>query len=374
VISTQVRLPLSDLFWIWRALALGSGGIDAVLTGSRRFVLLRGDNGAVLPALPDEWADAVVTDPPAGIGFMGRDWDSDKGGRDPWVAWLAGVMRECLRVLKPGGHALVWALPRTAHWTAWALEDAGFEVRDKVMHLFGSGFPKGHDVSKAIDKDLGTFDQRRKVREVVLNDTRVVRPGFSSAKYSGEAVGPAPKRVVEITEPASEEARRWSGWNTTLKPGGEDWILARKPLATTVSKNVVRYGTGAINVGACRYEGDRWPTNVVLSDGAIDELGEDARFFPRFLYCAKPSTRERNAGLRDDNPHPTVKPVALMRWLCRLVAPPGGVVLDPFAGSATTGVGALLEGFRFVGVEREPDYAEVAEARLRHAETEVASG
>jgi DNA modification methylase len=485
--------------------------------------------------------DSLVTDPPAGISFMGKDWDSNKGGRKEWIAWLTEVMSECARVLKPGAHGLIWAIPRTSHWTATAAEDAGFEIRDVVTHLFGSGFPKSLNVEKA------------------------------------------------------GAGKKWSGWGTALKPASEHWILVRKPLSEkTVAKNVLKWGTGGINVDGCRIEGDmsghvrkdhtsksdsvgygsaswqkkgtpqlggRFPANLVLSHtpycsedqcdiecaiqaldkqsgandssmltkaacgpaktkavatfagkktesksgslsidgfgsrltaqfltdtisitktgtcltisfpiwnaskrtpigtciietekttesfeaksiasvsvaangkcsivsandplapikgtarivfGNISESGETriattgtlttATTAPgpsRFFYCAKISSSERNAGLEGmpkkslamsggaqaaakrgeeykgnsgmnrthvrENHHPTVKPQKLMRYLCRMITPPGGTVLDPFMGSGSTGLAALSEGFKFIGVEREAEYHKIAEARI----------
>jgi SAM-dependent methyltransferase len=168
----------------------------------------------------------VVTDPPSGIAFMGKDWDTDKGGRDAWVAWLASVLAECRRVLKPGGHALVWALPRTSGWTHRAIEDAGLDVRDCITHLFGSGFPKSLDVGKAIDRAADAE------REVVGIDP--YRAALFAKTQHGEYVSPngwsAGNRSAAITAPATEDAARWDGWGTALKPSSEMWYLARKPL------------------------------------------------------------------------------------------------------------------------------------------------
>lgn len=324
----------------------------------KAWTLKHGDCAELLAALPMESVDALVTDPPAGIGFMGKTWDADMGGRDVWIAWLKAIMRSALRVLKPGGHALVWALPRTSHWTATALEDAGFEVRDVLVHLFGTGFPK----------------------------------------HQG-----------------------------ALKPAAEHWILCRKPLIGTVAGNVAKWGTGGLNIDGCRIESaerlvrppvqrfdnnaygkglgsgtqtepsGRWPANVLLDESAAAELDAQTegtraskpsntgtRFKPtgmfpidsepvrhddsggasRFFYVAKPSRKERG----DGNVHPTVKSTALMRWLCRLITPPGGTVLDPFAGSGSTGVACLAEGFRFIGFEREAEYMAIAKKRIAGAE------
>jgi hypothetical protein len=189
-----------------------------------------------LPSLADASVDSLVTDPPAGIGFMGHRWDSSRGGGDVWVRWLAGVMRECGRVLKPGAHAVVWALPRTSHWTATALDDAGFEVRDVVHHIFGTGFPKSLNVPRAIDAQLGKGMNRPLGRGGRAGSKR--RPGGYGlgAEYSATpAVTPA--------------AKRWDGWGTALKPAAEHWILARRPLVGTVADNAVAHGTGASIIG-----------------------------------------------------------------------------------------------------------------------------
>lgn len=438
------------------------------------FKIVQGDAFRVLEWAADNSVDALVTDPPAGISFMGKTWDADKGGRDHWIAWLRRIMQECYRVMKPGAHGVVWALPRTSHWTATALEDAGFEIRDVITHVFGSGFPKSLDVSKAIDKAAGAE------REVVGTKKRSQNVGEGwdrpwrqkqMAELGGSGMAEFP-----ITAPATDDAKRWSGWGTAIKPASEHWLLIRKPLSErNVAANVLKWGTGAINIDGCRV-GDnagwsypngrggkgcfgrdsleanlstpmeaskgRFPANLIVSGSARDVLDEQtkdtragkpsigsrrggrslfgnaggtagvpvghdtgdvsgaSRFFadcadyPPFLYCAKPSRREKNAGCEgmpervvgtwggeeDDlsdghkstipraNHHPTVKPVKLMRYLCRLITPPGGTVLDPFAGSGTTGVAAILEGFRFIGIEREAEYVEIARARIEHAQ------
>jgi hypothetical protein len=426
-----------------------------------RWAIHHGDALATLRTMPTASVDAIVTDPPAGIGFMNAAWDKDKGGRDAWIAWLAEVFTEARRVAKPGAHALVWALPRTSHWTATGLEDAGWELRDRVAHLFGTGFPKSHNLD-------GDHD----------------------------------------------------GWGTALKPAVEDWHLARAPFSGTVAANVAAHGTGALHIDACRigyaseddkrletrgvhvggaYQhaaGDsfkkdvnvvaavnhagRWPAHLVLShnedcvplgtakvkaapawndnrppstftgaatsevhhaDGDGTETVErwecsagcavamldaqagereshgggganpggggfqngaggayrpiakgDSGGASRFFFCAKPSTAERELGLDgftattvDDgrkttndtaylrdatqrrNIHPTVKSVALMRWLMRLITPPNGLVLDLFTGSGTTGIASMCEGFRFVGCEAEAPFAAIARARIAFA-------
>lgn len=192
-----------------------------------------------------ESVDSVVTDPPAGISFMGKGWDSDKGGRDSWIRWMTDVALECFRILKPGGYALVWALPRTSHWTATAWEDAGFEVRDRIAHVFGSGFPKSADVSKHVDRMAGA------TREVVGVHRRHGGGSEHSGSMSGGPLGTASE--LPLTAPATEAAHQWAGWGTALKPAVEDWWVFRKPLGErTVAANVLRHGTGAINIDACR--------------------------------------------------------------------------------------------------------------------------
>jgi hypothetical protein len=210
-------------------------------------MIFKGDSLEVLKSFPADSVDSLVTDPPAGISFMGKGWDSDKGGREGWVTWMTEVMAECFRVLKPGAHGLVWAIPRTSHWTATALENAGFEVRDVVTHLFGTGFPKSLDISKAIDKAAGA--ERPIVGRAVYGDGHV-QNSHESMGYGGNEDG---ADVRAITAPATDAAREWQGWGTALKPASEHWILVRKPLGEkTVAANVLRHGTGGINIDGCR--------------------------------------------------------------------------------------------------------------------------
>ena len=302
---------------------------------TRRWHLALDDCREFLCGLPDGCADAVVTDPPAGINFMGRAWDRFSG-RAAFVTFMTDVMAECLRVLKPGGHAFVWALPKTAHWTTWAVEDAGFEIRDVVVHLFGQGMPK----SLAL-----------------------------------------------------------------LKPAAEHWILARKLLTSTVAANVLAHGTGSLNIDACRVDGGRHPANVVLDEVAAEALDLQSGILTsgamasgtvravrdgvvygklgpiattqdivassggasRFFYVGKASTKDKTSDGLIDNDHPTPKNTALMRWLCRLVTPPGGLVVDPFTGSGSTGVACALEGFQFLGVDADPVSDNTSLHRIAHA-------
>jgi hypothetical protein len=408
-----------------------------------RLELHNNDCLEVLKSLDSDSLDSLVTDPPAGISFMGKDWDGNKGGRDAWVKWLTEILQECYRVLKPGAHGLVWALPRTSHWTATALEDAGFEVRDVVTHLFGSGFPKSLDVSKAIDKSAGAT---REVLATLPAGSGPLKTGHVNKSGGGMSIGTERSPELKITAPATDEAKQWQGWGTALKPAAEHWILVRKPLGEkTVAANVLKHGTGALNIDASRVatadviattvnndirggrlcEGEqrnpastyqqsllgRFPANLVLShnddcddtcttecavaaldaqsgvsksqvrkvkpgermrastnhganefnrvEGGVNDLGGASRFF----YVAKASRKDKGVG----NSHPTPKSTTLMEYLIRLVTPPGGVVLDPFAGSGSTGVAAKRLGFGFVGVEREQEYFEVAQNRLEEA-------
>ena len=210
--------------------------------------LHQGDALEFLRGLPSRSADSMVTDPPAGIGFMGREWDKDKGGREQWIEWLSAIMVEARRVLKPGSHALVWALPRTSHWTALALERAGFELRDSLHHVFGTGFPKSLDISKAIDREAGA--EREPGSPGVYSSRRPRRDVKSSGTYS-DGVGDFGSSL--ITAPATPEVQRWDGWGTALKPAHEVWWLARVPVeAGSIARQVLETGTGAVNVSGCR--------------------------------------------------------------------------------------------------------------------------
>ena len=401
---------------------------------------------------------------------MGRAWDSWVPGPEVW--------RECLRVLKPGGHVLAFAGTRTVDLMALALRLAGFEIRDALAWHYGSGFPKSLDVSKVVDAhergrlvarkiayfmgdrgmtaadlaaraglasassvldwtvgghvpsdanwlriktalDIGSDEEAAYEREVLS-----FRPG-ADRRGDETVLGLGHSGAVAITAPATAAAREWSGWGTALKPSWEPIILARKPLAGTVAANVLEHGAGALNVNGCRVEAPtagRWPPNAVLvhpphCDGdrngrgcvegcPVGEMGRqsgeshmpaivsDSGTAARFFYQAKASRAEREAGVGGElravadvtgrrpgsaglknpasgigsmprrNHHPTVKPVDLMRWLVRLVTPPGGTVLDPFTGSGTTGCACAVEGFGFIGIEREPEYADIARQRV----------
>ena len=447
--------------------------------------LLQGNNLELLKQLPDNSVDAVVTDPPYGLGkepdalAMLRDWletghHDVKGRGFMGKAWDAFVpqpqqWREIYRVLKPGGHVLAFAGTRTQDLMALGLRLAGFEIRDLVAWVYSTGFPKSLDVSKAIDKAAGA--EREVIGEKTFADgskARKTQMLGGNATFSDEV---SRKTNLVVTAPATEAARQWQGWGTALKPALEPITVARKPLEGTVAENVLKWHTGAVNVDGCRvaipasdkknydanmacheryadgrerigaYEGGwkanqeaikntgaRWPANLI-HDGSeeVTELFPDSKTkriekpchepeitghkwgtmqgnrgargydgegsAARFFYCAKVSTSERNEGLdslpdkewkndgaavpqRDDRPfnpsknnHPTVKPIALMRYLCRLITPPGGVVLDPWMGSGSTGKAAKLEGFDFIGMEMDKGYFDIACARTGYKET-----
>jgi DNA modification methylase len=500
-----------------------------VVGGARVFA---GDCREALKALPDNSVDSIVTDPPYELNFMNRKWDNTG------IAYDVTVWAECLRVLKPGGHILAFGGSRTWHRLAVAVEDAGFEIRDNIAWIYGSGFPKSLDVSKAIDKsdakverrardlrfvnwmrstglrateinniigksDVGShylrldqpvvatadlFDKLRPYLpevpediERLVFDRTVESKNFAEREVIGQkmsgiadknekgrhTIGASKAVQVDVTVPATFEAKKWQGWGTALKPAHEPIVVGRKPLTGTVAENVLAWGVGGLNIDGSRIgaqPGDvkpvlgtkrsggilgassarenpsephvqgRWPANVIFDEvtaGLLDEqsgvsksatgvtvssptaLGQgtgwnahqnrpvefqnyaDSGGASRFFYVAKASKRDRNEGLEeleaqrhadrivDDGPggenprnrtntpkqnfHPTVKPTALMRYLIKLVTPPGGTVLDPFTGSGSTGKAALLDGFGFVGVELTEEYLPIIEGRLRWA-------
>lgn len=432
--------------------------------------------------------DAIVTDPPYELGFMGKGWDSTG------IANSVPMWAEALRVLKPGGHLLAFSGTRTYHRMVCAIEDAGFEIRDQLQWIYGSGFPKSLDVSKAIDKsDAAKVRLARRFRftkwmrstgltpkrvdeltgttmghhltthptqpavatraqfealrphiavevpawvEQLVDERTVESENFKAREVVGQRMtgigtgGGATAFIGDgsrnVTVAHSTEAQQWEGWGTALKPAHEPIVLSRKPLAGTVAANVLAWGVGALNIDASRVGGDRWPANI-LHDGSDEVIAafpdaggqqgdlsgqsegrvsrgvygdmprarehaariELDKSAARFFYCAKASKADRDEGLEgfvpattSDGPavaadnayqrgkteraniHPTVKPTALMRYLCRLVTPPGGLVLDPFAGSGSTGKAAHLEGFQFIGFEQSAEYAAIAAARI----------
>ena len=407
--------------------------------------------------------DSVVTDPPYELGFMGKSWDSTG------IAFQKETWELAFQLLKPGGHLLAFSGSRTYHRMAVAIEDAGFEIRDQIMWLYGSGFPKSLDVSKAIDNVLG------KKRTIIGKQPTQIGTHLKSKEGPGKGGNkPAVKNRYTgnvLGGPVSSEAQEWEGWGTALKPAHEPVVMARKPVSEkTIAENVLKHGTGGINIDDCRIElseGDdprlggkgsfktdkagkdvyslgyrgeetatselgRFPANV-MHDGSEEvvrefpftksgrsnnnaEKGEPGDITPmrrgtlvsrnddgsaaRFFYCPKVSKSERNRGLdgfeekqtssmsgrRDPhnmekskidndvtgrfvttrkNIHPTVKPIELMKYLCRLVTPKAGTVLDPFMGSGSTGMAAKDEGFDFIGIEKEEKYFEISNSRIK---------
>jgi len=323
------------------------------------YTLHTGDCRDVMATLPAESVDAIVCDPPYGLSFMGKGWDHGVPGVDFWV--------EALRVLKPGGHLIAFGGTRTYHRLAVAIEDAGFEVRDCLMWLYGSGFPKSLDVSKAMDKQAGAEREVVGVKENSFGR----KPGGGDGWDEAITGGQSSNHIFNITAPNTDLAKQWHGWGTALKPAYEPAILARKPLRGTVADNVAQWGTGGLNIDGCRVgdEGGRWPANVILDEEAAAALDEQSGGASRFFYTAKASRSEREAGLdgveaQRANHHPTVKPIALMRYMIRLVAPRGAVVLDPFMGSGSTGCAAMVEGMQFIGIDITPEYVDIARRRL----------
>lgn len=412
--------------------------------------LMQGDNIESLKKLPDNSIDSVVSDPPYGLSFMGKKWDYDVPSVDFW--------KEVYRVLKPGGHVLSFGGTRTYHRMVVNIEDAGFEIRDQIQWLYGSGFPKSLNIGKVVDKLEGNERED-------LGRNPAARPCSDTGNYETNTKWKTPPRP-NITKGTSS----YEGWGTALKPANEPICVARKPLSEkTIAENVIKWKTGGINIDGCRVETDdsitfnsfdsvsdsgwkgvnrnpyeqhsegRFPANLILDEEAAQMLDEqsgisgtksiikkttrerkyeagDGKFgitkeksvegidnygdkggASRFFYIAKVSKKERNMGLDGfedkksktnqinsenwlhceapvkkeifhKNNHPTVKPINLMAYLCRLITPENGIVLDPFMGSGSTGVAALLEGFRFCGMEMDKDYFKIAESRIENYE------
>lgn len=390
--------------------------------------LFLGNSESVLKGLPENSVDSIVTDPPYGLSFMGKKWDYDVPSVELW--------KEVFRVLKPGGHLLAFGGTRTYHRLVVNIEDAGFEIRDQIQWLYGQGFPKSLDVSKAIDKAAGAE------REVVGERDRYLDGrARENLGAKGNMLGNNSNGVATITTPSTDSAKQWEGWGTALKPANEPICLARKPLekGLTVAQNVQKWGTGALNIDESRIPGakpdttrgvgggnrkllntgaqgrivddgaGRFPANVILDEVAGEMLDAQTQHLhgagtarqkvvtsqanadsysgkysgtrqsdrfgdsggaSRFFYCAKASTSERNSGV-EKNIHPTVKPVKLMEYLCRLITPPGGIVLDPFMGSGTTGVAAKNLDFKFTGVELNFEYYQIALNRIQNSKKEA---
>ncbi len=381
-------------------------------------VIFHGENPSQLLELPNSFVDTIITDPPYGLSFMGKKWDYDVPSIEIW--------KEILRVLKPGGTALIFAGSRTQHRMAVNVEDAGFILKDCIMWIYGSGFPKATDISKQLDK--GHKREVVSVNKSTLRPNRINRSVVNSAGGSG---GYQEDNGATITAPATPEAKLWNGWKShSLKPAYEPILVAMKPNDGTYANNALVHGVSGLNIDGGRiplqehgedkrlggkgdwstvnaaknvYEGGyagvrtgsseqgRFPANIILDEEVASEAGDWSRYF----YCAKASKAERNAGCEGleagpppasarskpaegrnaplgeprANHHPTVKPLALMEYLCELTkTPTGGIVLDPFMGSGSTGIAARNTGRPFIGIEREQEYCEIAKARITHGD------
>ena len=400
-----------------------------------KYQILQGDNRETLKTIADNSIDAIVTDPPYGIDFLGKAWDANTGALETY--------QECLRVLKPGGHILAFSAARTYHHLAITLEQAGFEIRDQIMWIYSSGFPKSQDIGKSIQRSLG------------IKETKTIKGG---ARPSDKMVTPYAEEN-EYTQPilTDPEAKQWAGWGTALKPAHEPIALARKPIKLSIAKNAQKWGTGALNIDATRIASDEplcgsgkknddgtytRHTGKEFGQGMMPAVEYDpnqGRFpsnvlgeipdYQKYFYCPKVSRKERHIGFDDANStksmlddmgasyiddkgnpvpyeernnkpqiyipgvgaiythglkdeyakwckhnnvsqgavgnnHPTVKPVALMEYLIKLITPPGGVVLDPFNGSGSTGMAAVGLGYNYIGCELDPAYVEISEKRI----------
>ncbi len=416
-----------------------------------------GDCLEVMRTLPENSVDTCITDPPYELGFMGKKWDSSG------VAFQPETWQAVFRVLKPGAILLAFGGTRTYHRMVCAIEDAGFEIRDMVEWVYGSGFPKSYDIGKGIDKQAGA---EREVVGRASNAAEIIRRSRAFSSDNSNVGFDRPwmhdeEKVsarANITAPATPEAQLWDGWGTALKPAHEPIVVAMKPVDGNFVNNALTWGVAGLWIDGGRVGTDemqintyfgrgpfgdsqvgndydskitqgRFPANLI-HDGSDEvvglfpqtksgllaqghkrgdgtgnsfmcgggivyrDYGNDSGSAARFFYCAKASRAERNAGLEGmeerpafDNPdgtmggnmgslskpranhHPTVKPIELMRYLVRLTkTPTGGVVLDPFMGSGTTGIACVLEGRDFIGIEREPEYVEIAEKRIAEAQ------
>jgi len=409
-----------------------------------KYQIINGDNRAVLKTFPDNHFDSIVTDPPYGIDFLGKSWDANTGAVETY--------QECLRVLKPGGHILAFSAARTYHHLAITLEQAGFEIRDQIMWIYSSGFPKSQDIGRSIQRSLGVKETKASKGMNAYSKIDGVKGPATWMNPGNATKDDYPEKNPEVvcTDPL---AQQWSGWGTALKPAHEPIALARKPIKLSIAKNCQKYGVGALNIDACRvaiegddarsggsdgwdrvefgeaepnkYDGEgyvpnaqgRFPSNVL---GEIPD-------YQKYFYCPKVSRRERHIGYNNDtvktykemildmggiyvdaqgneqsidlpskdiklpqgyikahslkdhyeqwcltqssvmdkgNNHPTVKPIELMKYLIKLITPKGGIVLDPFNGSGSTGCAAVELGCEYVGIELDPAYVEIATKRI----------
>lgn len=393
--------------------------------------LIQGNCIDVMGSMEPESVHAIVTDPPYGLAFMGNSWDDFEPKE--YQEWCEEWATEALRVLKPGGHMLAFSGSRTFHRLFVGVEDAGFEVRDTIMWMYGSGFPKGQDIGKAIDKKKGVEEEREVVGKGETGGSQEDRVSLDASGRSGDISG-----EYEKTKAAASEAKKWDGWNSQLKPAFEPIVVARKPLGEdTIAEQVMTTGTGALNIDGCRIgddvdtsqpggknnediygeqqegrvrgskTGGRHPANVALDEDAARMLDEQtgelaAGGYPesysaatgdtygsysdneremrvdtgtggasRFFYTSKAKKSERTVGGRIENPHPTVKPIDLMEWMITLVSAEEQTVLDPFAGTGATLMAAYNVGRNAIGIEKDSNYMKIAKERVRANEEHI---
>lgn len=319
-----------------------------------------GDCLKILPKLPSGSMDSLVTDPPAAINFMGKAWDGNKGGREQWISWLSEVMKETLRVVKPGAFGLVWALPRTSHWTGMGLELAGWEIRDRVAHIFGTGFPKSKSCLKPAVEDWWLIKAPGKLQPLQIDTCRIPgKPEMPGSTPPSSVNGQRGSMRGSMDRVAYDDTKgRWPA-NLILDQEAARLLDEQTGVSQSAKRTGKRVRPASTDLGCMNDDG--WKPKEVEQPFYGDSGGAS-----RFFFCAKASKKDRGEG----NTHNTVKPMSLMQWLCRLVTPPGGLILDPFMGSASTGVAALREGFRFLGIEENAEYLAIARARLRREREE----
>lgn len=310
-------------------------------------ILFHGNNMEALSKLADNSIDSVVTDPPYGISYLNNTWDIQVPTIEFW--------KEVYRVLKPGGHVLSFSSARTYHRMTINIELAGFEIRDQIMWMYGQGMPKSQNVGKKVDEIQGNERRVVEVKKVY--------------KLQLHTDSKRTKVPYEVTTGDSE----WEGWGTGLKPAHEPICVARKPISKkTVAENVLQFGTGAMNIEGSKIQSedqDRHPSNVIFDATSVQALSIQNPTAEKFFFVSKPGIKEKLIGFEEGrNSHPTVKPVALMAYLCKLVTPANGVILDPFMGSGSTGVSALCSGFKFVGMELGEDYYQISRTRISQFE------
>ena len=375
------------------------------------YQVINGNNIEVLKTYPDNHFDSIVTDPPYGIDFLGKDWDANTGALETY--------QECLRVLKPGGHILAFSAARTYHHLAVTIEQAGFEIRDQIMWIYSSGFPKSHDIGRKIQRSIG------------VKESTIVKGGaMPSDKQTGGRAKGKIEAKQEYTTPVltDPQALQWEGWGNALKPAHEPICMARKPMKSSILQNVQEWGTGAININACRVDWEpgeqekdqAWREKYYAKNTGGPTFSEDniyeqrtkkadvvdapnGRFpsnvlgeiegYQKYFFCPKVSRKERHTGFdlteipfsdKDiwtvdgtgvqgnpakrlngkGNDHPTVKPVELMKYLVKLVTPKGGTVLDPFNGSGSTGMACVELGFNYVGIDLDNNYVDISMKRI----------